>query len=273
MLLRNDATGTTVWTKAYTALPWQGGASASEQTCRLSAVTLDLAGGFAYVVGMNGTTFYLFKVVITTGSTTLVATLPAGFSIQNAATEDNTIAFMRFTDATATSVEIFGLGTSANTWRAMVILLSNGNVTTNVAVTPLTLFASEVYSTKPCYNTTQQPYLNYVTRDKKTAALIFPKAAAQGGFAVVVYRASGRTVAVATNTQAYQFPSTLQAFSTRGHLMATDSKFGMAYRASGTAAGVGDVYGAYDAYDMNDVDRWLTEIADDAGLPVGVALW
>lgn len=279
MVLRNDTTGTTVWTKAYADFPWDATPGTNEGYARLMSAVFDLVDGFVYLLGWrwNSTTtgkYNIFKTSITTGTTTLVMTLPAGLGEPVASSQfENPVSFGRFTDSTRTIIEFFGLGTTVNTWRAIVINVASATVVSNSAVTPLTLFAGESYNGLSLQNTaTFNACITYVTRDKKVAVSFLPNKSVSNGYgSLVVYRRSGRALATVASPLIYQFPGA--GGVGRGLMGASDSLFTYSLRASGTLSGVGDPMGSFDAYDMNDIDRWLTEIADDAGLPAGVALW
>lgn len=279
MVLRNDTTGTTVWTKAYTDFPWDAVPGTSEGHVRLVSAVFDLVDGFVYLLGWRwnsatGGKYNLFKTTITTGTTTRVMTLPVGLGEPRATEQfENPVSFGRFTDSTRKIIEFFGLGTAVNTWRSIVINIASITVISNSAVTPLTLFAGESYNGLSLQDTaTFNACINYVTRDKKIAVSFLPNKSVSNGYgSLVVYRRSGRALATVASPLIYQFPGA--GGTGRGMMGASDSLFTYSLRAAGTSAGVGDPMGSLDAYDMNDMDRWLTEIADEAGLPAGVALW
>lgn len=280
MVLRNDQTGLTVWSKAYSAFPFSGAVQTGEQSVRLAAISFDMIDGYAYCLFLvvdtgNVQRYQLFKVQITTGNTTFIVQLPAVVYAAPLANESNPVSFLRFVDPERTLLEVFCVGTTQNSWRAIVINLVTSSVVQNVAVVPFPLFAGELYGVKPVFGIADNPFVHYVTKDKTTSCIMVPKdfGSSQTGYTVIVFRASARAVLSATDKQAYQFPSPIRPAQSKGTLLATSSDDVLSFRASGTFAGVGDHIGALDAYSRVDVDRWLTEIADNAGLPAGVPLW
>ncbi|WP_279477051.1 hypothetical protein [Aeromonas veronii] len=48
MVLRNDQTGLTVWSKAYSAFPFSGSVQTGENSIKLCAISFDLTDGYAY---------------------------------------------------------------------------------------------------------------------------------------------------------------------------------------------------------------------------------
>ncbi len=230
---------------------------------------------FFCVVGTGGgQLFQLFKVQITTGLTVFVIQLPSEFYTPSLNVEYNAVSFSRFVDPQRTQLEFLGRSQSQNTWRAIVVNVATGTLVSNVNVTPFPLYAGEVYGVKPTPDYTDPPFVHYVTKDRTLSCILVPKEfSVQTGFTVVVFRASARTVLSVTDKQAYQFPSPIRAARNKGTLLATSSDGVLSFRAAGTFSGVGDHIGALDAYSSVDVDRWLTEIADNAGLPAGVPLW
>lgn len=276
LVLRNDNTGLTVWVKTYASLPY----SPSVTYATAQAVVVDAIGNAAYILMSSNTTgYYLFKVIISTGVTTQLGTWSAtaiGFMPPNAG--GRAVSFGRFTNTSKTAIEFFGVGgtgpTDVNKWNVATVQVSNGAMTKQ-EVTPLVPYATESYRTYPDFVTDTSPkgaYIHYVTADKTIAAVIVPvKASSPSPGVVAVYRGNGRAMISVVKKGEYQYP--LLVARSNGSLLVTDSEDRIAFRQAGSKDGLGDPFGGLDYYSQSDLDRWLKEIADDAGLPAGAPLW
>lgn len=276
LVLRNDNTGLTVWVKTYASLPY----SQSVTSAKAQAVVVDAIGNAAYILmSATGTDYYLFKVIISTGVTTQIGTWSAtaiGFMPPSAG--GRAVSFGRFTNTSKTAIEFFGVGgtgqADANKWNVATVQVSNGAMTKQ-AVTPLVPYATELYRTFPNFVTDTSPagaYIHYVTADKTISTVIVPvKAASTSPGIVAVYRGKGRAMISVFKKGEYQYP--LLIARNNGSLLVTDSEDRIAFRQAGAQAGLGDPFGGLDYYSRSDLDRWLKEIADDAGLPTGAPLW
>lgn len=276
LVLRNDNTGLTVWVKTYASLPY----SPSVTSAGAQAVVVDAIGNAVYILmASTGTDYYLFKVIISTGVATQLGTWSAttiGFMPPNAG--GRAVSFGRFTNTSKQAIEFFGVGgagqSDVNKWNVATVQVSNGAMTKQ-AVTPLVPYATESYRTFPDFVTNISAtgaYIHYVTADKTIAAVIVPvKASSPSPGVVVVFRGKGRAMISIVKKGEYHYP--LLVARTNGNLLVTDSENSIAFRQAGAQAGLGDPFGGLDYYSQSDLDRWLKEIADNAGLPAGTPLW
>ena len=277
MALRNDATGTTVWTKAYSTL----GGTGPHGAC------FDLTGGFFYVFVGASTELRLWRIKLSDGTSTLIATdtgVKCPYYNYNMVKPAGIVA--RFISPTVieyvycangylcyrTTVDVStGIFTTAKQFNAVGYLAPNESWS----------FGSQSYGSG--YSTT--PYLSasvqYVTRDGKISVAFTPSrltdvpvagTSVSGGDrgairTYMITRGLGRCVLSVTDP-AYHTPYRHDAFDGQSQLFVTSNDGAIAMMTEKTQY-IPGWDGRFDFYDAADFDRWLKEIADKAGLPEG----
>ena len=273
MALRNDSIGATVWTKAYSTL----GTSGPQSAC------FDITGGYYYVFTTTATELRLWRIRLSDGVATQVA-VDTGTkcpSYPYGTTEPRGM-IARFI---ATGVIEFIYYATASTCYRTTVNVSTGVFTTATSFNPVGYLApSEIWSI-PSSSGYVAPTAQYITMDGKisicftpTQLLDVPVAATgtDGGNRgsirhYIITRGLGRcTVGIVDpgyNTPYRHDPAVLSG-SYQEQFMATDNKGTVAMLTALTQY-VPGWDGRFEFYDAADFDRWLTEIADEAGLPAG----
>ena len=279
MALRNDATGATVWTKAYSTLGSTGP----------HGVVMDITAGNVWVfVGNQGTgTLRLWRVKLSDGTATKVADAAV-----NNYQSGNTVPMMIFARfaAAANTIEFVFWGASANTIYSCSVNTSTGVFSSPVQITPWgATLGGESYSRQSESGTDGDATIQYITKDKKAAITFTPSdlinspalgTATNGGNrgsirTVIVYRGFSRAVLSIANDM-YHIPYRADLMTTGStvveQLFVTDNAGAVANLKAKTQY-VPAWDGRFDFYSADDLDRWIHEIADDAGLPAGTAMW
>ena len=281
MALRNDATGITVWTKAYSTL----GTSGPQGAC------FDLTGGFFYVFVSTNTELRLWRIKLSNGASTLIATDTGvkclGLSV-GTYTPQGVVA--RFISPTVIEYVYYTYNMSgvSNMCYRTTVDVSTGIFTTATQFNAVGYkTANEFWSAgSATYGTnTTTPYINasvqYVTRDGKISVSFTPSqlvnvpklgTSTNGGDrgsirTYMITRGLGRCVLSVTDP-AYHTPYRHDSSNSAGQLFVTSNNGAIAMIIEKTQY-VPGWDGRYDFYDVADFDRWLTEIADKAGLPEG----
>lgn len=282
MSLRNDETDAAIWTAAYTSLPFQAPDIVAETDLRLLSIAVDNTAGAAYMMFYvrttgNVQTYQIIRINLLTGAATYLATMPANSVAAMTTAEDiNPIAFMRFVDSTRAQLEIVCTGSAVNIWRAVILSTSTGVVAQNKEIKPIALRANEKTGITLAFSANEYIYASYVTKDKKlTASFCSPNVEGPGtnglAAAVIIHRGSKRAAYLVPQASFLEFPAPFSNNSSA--LTIHDSSNAFCYRTSSHYQGLQDATRHMNAYDANDLDRWLHQIADDFGLPAGVAMW
>ena len=281
MALRNDATGTTVWTKAYSTL----GAAFTA----LQGACFDLTGGFFYVFVCTETELRLWQIKLSNGASTLIAT-DTGVKCP-----DYGYRFMspqgvvaRFISPNVIEYVYYmsNMNGKSNMCYRTTVDVSTGIFTTATQFNAVGYNAGETWSIGSDSYGTTPPELNasvqYVTRDGKISVSFTPSqltnipiagTGTSGGDrgairTYMITRGMGRCVLSITDP-AYHTPyrhDSRNAFQCQLFVTSNDGAIAMTTERVQYVPGWD---GRFDFYDVADFDRWLTDIADEAGLPAG----
>ena len=278
MALRNDATGTTVWTKAYSTL----GVTGPHGAC------FDLTGGFFYVFVGASTALRLWRIKLSDGTSTLIAT-DTGVKCPNydygRAFPQGVVA--RFISPTVIEYVYYHSSTPHMCYRT-TIDVSTGIFTTATQFNAVGYLAvGESWSVgSQSYGSSSTPSLKasvqYVTRDGKISvsftpsrlintptAGLYPSGGDRGAIRTyMITRGLGRCVLSVTDP-AYHTPYRHDSASTYQSQLFVTSNDGAIAMTTEKVQYINGWDGRFDFYDAADFDRWLTEIADKAGLPEG----
>ena len=280
MALRNDATGTTVWTKAYSDL---GAVSTAHH-----GACFDLTGGFFYVFVGASDGLRLWKIKLSDGTSTLIATdnrVKCLYHGYNSAEPQGVVA--RFISPTVIEYVYYASGAPYYCYRTTVDV-STGIFTTATQFNAVGYkTANEVWSLGSySYDTGATPVLKatvqYVTRDGKISVAFTPSqlintpklgTSTNGGDrgsirTYMVTRGMGRCVLSITDP-AYHTPYRHDSNNSLQCQMFVTSNDGAIAMITERTQYVPGWDGRFDFYDAADFDRWLTKIADEAGLPEG----
>lgn len=279
MALRNDATGTTVWTKAYSDL----GVTGPQGAC------FDLTGGFFYVFVSTNTELRLWRINLSDGTSTLIAT-DTGVKCPNFGYGYSRPLGMiaRFISPTVIEYVYYVNNSSWHMCRRTTVDVSTGIFTTATEFNAVGYKAvNESWSTgSETYISSTTPYLyasvQYVTRDGKISVSFTPSqlinapkldTSTNGGDrgsirTYMITRGLGRCVLSVTDP-AYHTPYRHDSINySQSQLFVTSNNGAIAMITERTQY-IPGWDGRFDFYDAADFDRWLTEIADKAGLPEG----
>ncbi|MGU5635150.1 hypothetical protein ACV1DV_06315 [Aeromonas veronii] len=277
MALRNNITGLTVWTKAYSTLGTSGP----------QAGVFDLAAGFFYVFTGATTELRLWKINISTGAATLVAS-DAGVKCPGfQPTDYPTMMFARFISSDIIEFVYFVVyGTSA---RAATVNVKTGQFTdASPAFLPSGYAASGESFTYPSLSQSSSvsASIQYITKDKKASLAFTPSrlldlptqssgtdAGDRGAIRTVMVTRGLARATLSIVDPGYHIPYRYDSYDgTSAQVMMTDK--------TGAIAMVKEITqyipawdGRFDFYDQSDLDRWVNQIADEAGLPAGTPWW
>ena len=278
MALRNDATGTTVWTKAYSTL----GITQPQGAC------FDLTGGFFYVFVGAGVELRLWRIKLSDGTSTLIAT-DAGVKCltytYGASVPMGVVA--RFISPAIIEYVYYNYGAPDICYRTTVNV-STGIFTAATQFNAVGYNAGEFWdSGSASYGTnaaapTMNASVQYVTRDGKISVSFTPSqltdvpkagTSTNGGDrgsirTYMITRGLGRCVLSVTDP-AYHTPYRHDSFNDLQNQVFVTSNDGAIAMITEKTQYVPGWDGRFDFYDAADFDRWLTEIADKAGLPEG----
>ena len=277
MALRNDATGTTVWTKAYSTL----GDTMPQGAC------FDLTGGFFYVF-TGGSAIKVWRIKLSDGTSTLIATSTADKCPGYGHTSNVPLGVVtRFISPTVIEY-VYYYYNAPHLCLRTTIDVSTGIFTTAkqfnaVGYLPekeIWSFGSRSYGTEP--SPVLSASVQYVTRDGKISVSFTPSRLTNvpvegtdvsGGDrgairTYMITRGLGRCVLSVTDP-AYHTPYRHDSRNDcQSQLFVTSNDGAIAMTTERTQY-VPGWDGRFDFYDAADFDRWLTEIADKAGLPEG----
>ena len=279
MALRNDATGTTVWTKAYSTL----GNTVPHGAC------FDLTGGFFYVFVAASTELRLWRIKLSNGASTLIAT-DTGVNCPNYIYSSGIPMGIvaRFISPTVIEYVYYTTGSPHLCYRTTVDV-STGIFTTATQFNAVGYLAvGETWSqgSKSYGSNSTTPVLNasvqYVTRDGKISVSFTPSrltdvpvadTGTSGGDrgairTYMITRGLGRCVLSVTDP-AYHTPYRHDSFDANQSQLFVTSNDGAIAMITERVQYINGWDGRFDFYDMADFDRWLTDIADEAGLPAG----
>ena len=278
MALRNDATDTTVWTKAYSTL----GESMPHGAC------FDLTGGFFYVFVNKSTELRLWRIKLSDGTSTLIAASNGDNFPGYGYTSGVPLGVVtRFISPTVIEYVYYDYGAPHLCYRTTI------DVSTGIFTTA-TQFNAVGYCTEnenwdigsESYYTNPTPYIKasvqYVTRDGKISVSFTPSrlinnpiegVSMNGGDrgairTYMITRGLGRCVLSVTDP-AYHTPyrhDSHNQWQSQFFVTSNDGAIAMITERTQYVPGWD---GRFDFYDAADFDRWLTEIADKAGLPEG----
>lgn len=284
MALRNDATGTTVWTKPYSNL----GNSGPHGAC------FDLTGGFFYVfvaastyLGGTSNELRLWRINLRDGVQTLIAT-DTGVKCPSYNYADGSPqgVVARFISPTVIEYVYYYGGymcyrTTVDVSTGIFTAATQFNAVGYRAPSESWSIGSKSYgsdSTTPTLNASVQ----YVTRDGKISVSFTPSrltdvpvagTPASGGDrgairTYMITRGLGRCVLSVTD-HAYHTPYRHDSFNSNQSQLFVTSNDGAIAMTTERTQYIPGWDGRFDFYDAADFDRWLTEIADEAGLPEG----
>jgi len=277
MALRNDENGYTVWTKAYSDL----GETGPHGAC------FDLTGGFFYVFVGASTELRLWRIKLSNGSATLIAT-DTGVKCPNFRYYTNAPqgVVARFISPTVIEYVYYNQVELNKCYRTTVDV-STGIFTTAKQFNAVGYLAGEQWvNASMSYGNNSEPYLNasvqYVTRDGKISVSFTPSrltnvpvagTSTSGGDrgairTYMITRGLGRCVLSVTDP-AYHTPYRHDSLNGTQYQMFVTSNDGAIAMTTEKTQYVPGWDGRFDFYDAADFDRWLTEIADKAGLPEG----
>ena len=279
MALRNDATGTTVWTKAYSTL----GDTMPQGAC------FDLTGGFFYVF-VGSSEIKVWRIKLSDGTSTLIATSTADKCPGHGHTNPVPLAVVtRFISPTVIEY-VYNDNSAPHLCYRTTLDVSTGIFTTATQFNAVGYFpANEVWTFgSESYDSPTTPSLKasvqYVTRDGKISVSFTPSrlmnipiagTSTSGGDrgairTYMITRGLGRCVLSVTDP-AYHTPYRHDAVSDNSlqRQMFVTSNNGAIAMITERTQYVPGWDGRFDFYDAADFDRWLTEIADNAGLPEG----
>ena len=277
MALRNDATGNTIWTKAYSDL----GNTEPHGAC------FDLTGGFFYVFVCTSTELRLWRINLRNGVQTLIATdtgVKCPYYSYNNGRPLGVVA--RFISPTV--IEYVYYTNPYNLCYRTTVDVSTGIFTTATKFNAVGYLApGEQWSIgSKTYGINTAPDLNasvqYVTRDGKISVSFTPSrltdvpvagTSASGGDrgairTYMITRGLGRCVLSVTDP-AYHTPYRHDSLNWAQCQLFVTSNDGAIAMATEKTQYIPGWDGRFDFYDAADFDRWLTEIADEAGLPEG----
>ena len=283
MALRNDATGTTVWTKAYSTL--------GAVFTALQAACFDLTGGFFYVFVATETELRLWRIKLSNGAQTLIAT-DTGVKCPNYGYRfmgpQGVVARFISPNVIEYVYYMSNMSGLSNMCYRTTVDVSTGIFTTATQFNAVGYKAVGEYwgPGSASYGTdSSSPYINasvqYVTRDGKISVSFTPSqlinapklgTSTNGGDrgairTYMITRGLGRCVLSVTDP-AYHTPYRHDSINSSGQLFVTSNNGAIAMIIANTQY-VPGWDGRFDFYDVADFDRWLTEIADKAGLPEG----
>ena len=283
MALRNDATGTTVWTKAYSTL----GTSGPHGAC------FDLTGGFFYVFVSTSTELRFWRIKLSDGTSTLIATdtgtkcpdyayksygyTPVGIVARFISPTVIEYIYYRYLESHLcyrTTIDVStGIFTTATQFNAVGYKTENEYWSKGSD-------SYYVYDAGPALKASVQ----YVTRDGKISVSFTPSRLIntptvgtstswwdRGAIRTyMITRGLGRCVLSVTDP-AYHTPyrhDSLNSSGRQNQLFVTSNDGAISMITEKTQY-IPGWDGRFDFYDAADFDRWLTEIADNAGLPEG----
>lgn len=278
MALRNDATGTTVWTKAYSNL----GDTGPHGAC------FDLTGGFFYVFVGASTELRLWRIKLSDGTSTLIAT-DKGVECPNynytSGIPQGVVA--RFISPTVIEYVYYCISSRYTCYRTTV------NVSTKIFTTATNFNAvgylapTEQWTLgSASYGNSSAQLLNasvqYVTRDGKISVSFTPSQLTDVPIAgtrvsggdrgairtYMITRGLGRCVLSVTDP-AYHTPYRHDSLNVTQSQLFVTSNNGAIAMTTEKVQYIPGWDGRFDFYDMADFDRWLKEVADEAGLPEG----
>lgn len=279
MALRNDSTGATVWTKAYSTL----GAYGPQACC------FDMTAGFFYVFTTTSSELRLWKIRLSDGTATQVAT-DTGTKCPNygysAAYPGAMLA--RFISADTIELVYYRVGvphtcyrTTVNVNTGVLTVATEFNAVGYLAPSEAWAFGSQSYGSgaNPVMNASVQ----YVTADGKISVAFTParltdtpiaSTSTDGGDrgsirTYIITRGLGRC-GISVVDPGYNTPyrHDNRLYASQEQFIATDNQGALSMMASRTQYTPG-WDGRFEFYDAADFDRWLKEIADEAGLPAG----
>ena len=298
MALRNDATGTTVWTKAYSTL---GALDAA-----LHGACFDFTGGFFYVFVGASTELRLWRIKLSDGTATLIATdtgakcpnynykYPAPLGVVARFISPTVIEYVYYkynephlcyrttvdvsTGIFTTATQFNAVGYDAGEkWSIGSESYSSDSASSYGLASPTPkLKASVQYVTrdgKISVSFTPSRLVNMPTQDvhtSKNSELDTPKSGGDRGTirTYMITRGLGRCVLSVTDP-AYHTPyrhDSLNSYQNQLFVTSNDGAIAMTTEITQYIPGWD---GRFDFYDAADFDRWLMEIADKAGLPEG----
>lgn len=280
MALRNDSTGTTVWTKAYSTLGSYG-----PQAC-----CFDMTNGFFYVFTTTNTELRLWKIRLSDGVATQVAT-DAGTKCPN---YGYSVAYpgamlARFISPDTIELVYYRKGSSPHLCYRTTVNVTTGvfsvatefNAVGYLAPSEAWAFGSQSYGSGG--GVAMNASVQYVTADGKISVAFTPSrltdtpiasTATDGGDrgsirTYIITRGLGRcSISVVDPGYNTPYRHDNNLYAAQEQFIATDNQGALAMMASRTQYILG-WDGRFEFYDAVDFDRWLTEIADEAGLPNG----
>lgn len=272
MALRNDATGTTVWTKAYSTL----GSTQPQGAC------FDLTGGFFYVF-VGGSPVTLWRIKLSDGTSTLIATGTSDKCPNHNSNFNMPVGVVaRFISPTVIEYVYSKFGAEYMCYRTTVDV-STGIFTTATQFNAVGYNAGETWTHGSySYGYGLNASVQYVTRDGKISVSFTPSrlintpvvgTSTNGGDrgairTYMITRGLGRCVLSVTDP-AYHTPYRHDSLSSYQRQLFVTSNNGAIAMTTENVQYVPGWDGRFDFYDAADFDRWLTEIADNAGLPEG----
>ena len=279
MALRNDATGKTVWTKAYSTL--------GAVFTALQAACFDLTGGFFYVFVTTETELRLWRIKLSNGAATLIAT-DTGTKCPDYSYTANGPAGVVARFISPNIIEyVYYKSYPAHMCYRTTVDVSTGIFTTATSFNAVGYDAGETWSIgSKSYGSSSTPELKasvqYVTRDGKISVSFTPSrltnvpvagTSTSGGDrgairTYMITRGLGRCVLSVTDP-AYHTPYRHDSLNSYQNQMFVTSNNGAIAMITERTQYIPGWDGRFDFYDAADFDRWLTEIADKAGLPEG----
>lgn len=275
MALRNDSTGLTIWTKPYSDFGTSGPHGA----------VFDLAAGYLYLLTSNNSTtqLRLWRIRLSDGQATLLGSATAA-QVPNYHYSLGTSSPMMFARFAADgSIEFVYMAGMNSAYAGKVT--TAGVFSTAVAISPWgAILSSENYIFQSDGGGSS---IQYITRDKRAAVcfmrtnlLDLPMAPAstdagdRGSIrACGIFRGFGRAV-ITIVEPSYHIPFRADDYpsSTAAQLFVTDNSGDIAMLREKTQY-IPAWDGRHDFYTMGDLDRWVHEIANRAGLPEGTPMW
>lgn len=277
MALRNDSTGATVWTKAYSTL----GTTGPQAAC------FDMVGGYYYVFTTTSSELRLWRIRLSDGNATQVAT-DTGTKCPNyqyGLTRPMSV-LSRFISATVIELVYYLSGhllyrTTVDVTTGVFTTATQFNAVGYLAPGESWTDGSQSYggSANPVMNASVQ----YVTADGKISVAFTPSrlidtpsasTTTDGGDrgsirTYIITRGLGRCSASVVDpgyNTPYRHDNKLYTYQEQ--FIATDNQGALAMMTSRSQY-IPGWDGRFEFYDAVDFDRWLTEIADEAGLPKG----
>ncbi|MFB2709765.1 hypothetical protein ACE1BU_02540 [Aeromonas veronii] len=274
MALRNDLSAQTVWTKAYSTL----GTSCPHAGC------FDLVGGFFYVFTSTATELRLWKIRLSDGNATLVAS-DTGVKCPNFGYAIGQPAAMLCRFVSSDTIELIYYKNAAfHICYRTVVNLSSLSFSSATEFNAMGYLApTESFTSPSSFNNSS---VQYVTKDGRASLAFTPSGlldvpvngtSSNGGDrgsirAVVVTRGLARCT-LSINDNGYHIPYRADLPSANvSQVMMTDNLGAISLLKEKTQY-VPGWDGRFDFYDQSDLDRWVHQIADEAGLPVSSPWW